>query len=61
MKDLLIKCKYKGCEEIFVPSRDWQVYCSSNCRKKAWNERHNIKDLKALAKRIQELEASLNK
>ena len=47
--------------KTFIPNRDWQKYCSYDCRKKAWNERHNIKDLKALAKRVQELESTLNK
>ena len=52
-------CKYWKCNKKFVPTREWQKYCSSACRKNAWNERHNISELKQLSKRIENLEEKL--
>lgn len=29
-------CRY--CSIEYTPKRDWQKYCSSNCRVKAWDK-----------------------
>ncbi|MDQ5987797.1 MAG: hypothetical protein CSYNP_03543 [Syntrophus sp. SKADARSKE-3] len=26
----------KLCEIIYIPTREWQEYCTPNCRKQAW-------------------------
>jgi len=54
-------CRYWKCNKKFIPTREWQIFCSSKCRKDAWNERHNISDLKQLSKRIETLEGKLEK
>ena len=54
-----VECKYKDCKNSFIPNRYWQKYCSYNCRKKAWNDVHEIKNLKELAKRVQKIEETL--
>lgn len=33
------KCKAKDCNNIFVPKRSDQVYCSVNCRTRAYHQR----------------------
>lgn len=30
----------RNCREPFTPYREWQAYCSQQCRCVAWNERH---------------------
>jgi len=59
MDDKTKICKYWKCNNKFTPKRTWHEYCSPACRKNAWNERHNISDLKELSKRVEKLEERL--
>ena len=51
-----------GCGETFTPTRDWQVYKSEQCRKRAWVARVNEdveSAIKALGVRVAAIEKHL--
>ena len=52
-----IPCAY--CGKIFKQKRWWQFYHDSVCRKKAWEERHHIKDIKEINKEIDQIKNEL--
>jgi len=52
-----IPCAY--CGKIFKQKRWWQYYHDPICRKKAWEDRHQIKDIKAINKEIRQIKNEL--
>jgi hypothetical protein len=32
------RCQYESCGRAFKPTREWQKFCSSLCRFRAWDE-----------------------
>jgi hypothetical protein len=44
------------CGKEFSKNRDWQKYCSPQCRKEAFKQRHNI----GLKERIDRMERIVN-
>jgi len=54
MKEKKIICPICGKE--FKQTRYWQKYCSSKCRKEAFNQRHNIGLKEQIRKQNKEIE-----
>lgn len=47
----------KLCKKLFVPKREWQKFCSSDCQKKYWRQVYSEK--RFLNERLEEVEKKL--